>query len=210
MLNIKKQPMLRSLGMFITGILCYCAAYCQNASDVQFTGFITQSDNEYVYLQWQVKDSLDEVHYFTVEKSNNGVQWKTLDTVYKNANAFYNFTDSLPIVGVNFYRIKAAGSDKSVYSFSRRAYVGIVDNLVTVYPNPVNKNLRFEMTALAKGRYHAVVFSVTGIKIAQKVIDHDGKDNYITIPLPPVASKGLYWLVLMTKNEFYKQNFLVQ
>jgi hypothetical protein len=201
--------MLRRFGFFIMGMLFYGAAYCQDQR-IQFTGFVTQSDNEYVYLQWQVKDSIDEVQYFTVQKSNNGVQWKTLDTIFKNANAFYIYTDSVPVTGVNYYRIQAAASDQSIYSFSRRIYVGVVDNLVTVYPNPVNRNVRFQMAALSKGRYQAAIFSVTGAKVAQKIIDHDGKDNYINIPLPPAAGHGIYWLVLMNKNEFYKQNFLVQ
>jgi hypothetical protein len=203
--------MLRRFGMFISGMLCCCAAYCQSLPPyVQFTGFTAQSNNEHVYMQWTIKDSTAELQYFTVEKSNNGVQWKTLDTIFENSNAYYSYTDSLPSTGVNYYRIKASGSDGSLYSFSRRAYVDVIANLITVYPNPVSKSLRFQMAALTKGRYLAAVFSMTGVKIAQRVIDHDGKDNYVTSPLPPVAGRGVYWLVLMTKNEFYKQNFLVQ
>ncbi|MEJ0103468.1 MAG: T9SS type A sorting domain-containing protein [Bacteroidota bacterium] len=178
------------------------------ALNTQFTGFDTNSNNEYVYLRWQISDSSD-VQYFTVEKSKNGVQWQTLDTIPRNGNS-YVYIDSIPVIGVNYYRIQAAGSGKTVYSISRRAYVGVIDNLITVYPNPVNKNLRFEMSALTKGRYQAVVYSLNGVRVAGQVIDHDGKDNYVTIPLPSIISRGMYWLVLMTKNEFYKQNFLVQ
>ena len=203
--------MRRRFGMFIAGMLCIYTMFGQaSPHDVQFTGFLTRSDNEYVYMQWEVNDSAGEVQYFTVEKSFNGVQWQTLDTVFKNSNAYYNYTDSVPVTGVNYYRIKASGSDGSLYSFSRRAYVGVINNLVTVYPNPVYNTLRFQMAALTKGRYLAAVFSMTGVKVAQRIIDHDGKDTYITIPMPPVAGRGIYWLVLMTKNEFYKQNFLVQ
>jgi hypothetical protein len=179
-----------------------------SALNAQFTGFVTNSNNEYVYLQWQVTDSSD-VQYFTVEKSRNGVQWQTLDTILKNGNS-YAYIDSFPVTGLNYYRIQAAGSGKLVYSISRRAYVGVIDNFITVYPNPVNKNLRFEMSALTKGKYRASVYSLNGVWIAGELIDHDGKDNYVTITLPPVIGKGIYWLVLMTKNEFYKQNFLVQ
>jgi len=178
------------------------------ALNAQFTGFVTNSNNEYVYLQWQIRDSSD-VQYFTVEKSKNGVQWQTLDTVPRNGNS-YVYIDSIPVIGLNYYRIQAAGSGRTVYSISRRAYVGVIDNLITVYPNPVNKNLRFEMSALSKGRYQAAVYSLNGVKIAGLVIDHDGKDNYVTISLPSIVSRGMYWLVLMTKNEFYKQNFLIQ
>jgi hypothetical protein len=179
-----------------------------SALNAQFTGFVTNSNNEYVYLQWQVTDSSD-VQYFTVEKSRNGVQWQTLDTIVRNGNS-YAYIDSFPATGLNYYRIQAAGSGKLVYSISRRAYVGVIDNFITVYPNPVNKNLRFEMSALTRGKYRASVYSLNGVWIAGQVIDHDGKDNYVTISLPPVLGKGIYWLVLMTKSEFYKQNFLVQ
>jgi hypothetical protein len=178
------------------------------ALNAQFTGFVTNNNDEFVYLQWQISDSSD-VQYFTVEKSRNGVQWQTLDTILRNGNS-YAFTDSFPSTGLNYYRVQAAGAGKIVYSISRRAYVGVIDNLITVYPNPVNKNLRFEMSALAKGRYQAGVYSLNGTRIAGQYIDHDGKDNYVTILLPPILSKGIYWIVLMTKNEFYKQNFLVQ
>ena len=180
------------------------------ALNASFTGFTTSSDNEYVYLQWQLADSSD-IQYFTVEKSSNGVQWKTLDTLLPNNNLVrYFYIDSLPQTGLNIYRIKASAGDKTAYSISRRNYVGIVDNVITVYPNPVKQNLRFEMSALNQGKYRALVFSSAGIKIAEKFIDHDGKDKYVTIPLSPLVSHGVYWVVLMTKNEFYKQSFLVQ
>lgn len=180
------------------------------ALNASFTGFTAYSDNDYAYLQWQVADSSD-VKYFTVEKSYNGVQWTTMDTLLTSSNQDkYSYIDSLPRTGVNFYRIKAGEGNKTIYSISRRAYVGIVKNLVTVYPNPVQQNLRFQMAALIQGKYRAMVFSSTGIKIAEKMIDHDGKDKYITIPLSATTSRGIYWIVLMTKNEFYKQNFLVQ
>lgn len=178
--------------------------------NASFTNFTSSSNNEFVFLQWQVTDS-SNIQFFTIEKSNNGVHWETLDTITSNSNIDnYFFTDSLPETGLNIYRIKANDGNKSLYSFSRRTYVGKVNNLVAVYPNPVKQNLRFEMTALTRGKYRASVFSPAGAKIAEQLIDHDGKDKYITIPLPSLISRGIYWIVLMTKSEFYKQSFLVQ
>ncbi|MBS1575966.1 MAG: T9SS type A sorting domain-containing protein [Bacteroidetes bacterium] len=180
------------------------------ALNATFKGFTASSNNDFVLLQWQMANS-DNIQYFTVEKSSNGLQWQSMDTVVANSNLVnYSFIDSLPETGLNIYRIKASDGNKTIYSFSRRTYVGVVNNLVTVYPNPVKQNLRFEMSALSKGKYRASVFSLAGVKIAEQIIDHDGKDKYVTIPLPPAMSRGVYWIVLMTKNEFYKQNFLVQ
>ena len=200
--------MLRSIGVFIVTVLCRFVAFSQDTSNVNFSGFVTRSDNENVYLLWDVPDSSD-FEYFVVEKSNNGVQWKILDTVLHNGIS-YRYTDNTPAVGLNYYRIEATVNGKLFYSISRRAYVSNIDNSIPVYPNPVNKDLRFQMTALSKGHYQAVVYASNGVRIAGQSINHDGKDNYITIVLPPLISRGVYRLVLLTKNEFYKQNFLVQ
>jgi hypothetical protein len=200
--------MLKSIGLFAIIMFSCSKMFCQDTGKINFTGFVTRSDNENVYLLWEVPDS-SNLEYFIAEKSNNGVQWKTLDTILRTGNS-YMYTDKTPSVGLNYYRIKAPANGKIFYSISRRAYVSKIDNSIPVYPNPVNKNLRFQMTALSKGRYQAVVYSSNGVRIAGQVINHDGKDNYITITLPSIMSKGVYRLVLLTKNEFYKQNFLVQ
>ncbi|MCW3116615.1 MAG: type sorting protein [Chitinophagaceae bacterium] len=200
--------MLRFIGIIAISMLCCSDVFSQDTGTINFTGFVTRSDNENVYLLWEVPDS-SNFEYFIAEKSNNGVRWETLDTILHNGDS-YLYTDKSPSTGLNYYRIKATANGKIFYSISRRAYVTKIDNSIPIYPNPVNKNLSFQMTALSKGRYQAVVYASNGVKIAGQVINHDGKDNYVTIALPAMISKGVYQLVLLTKNEFYKQNFLVQ
>ena len=200
--------MLRSIGVFAIILFSCVTVLSQDTGNQNFAGFVTRSDNVSVYLLWEIPEN-SSWDYFIAEKSSNGVQWSTLDTIVHNGTS-YMYTDKKPSSGLNYYRIKAAGMGKIIYSISRRAYVNTIDNSIPVYPNPVNKNLGFQMTALSKGRYQAVVYSSSGERITGKLINHDGKDNYITIALPSIMSKGVYRLVLLTKNEFYKQNFLVQ
>jgi hypothetical protein len=200
--------MLKPIGIFVISMFCCSALFSQDTGTINFKGFVTRSDNQNVYLLWEIPDS-SNFEYFIAEKSSNGVHWETLDTILRNGNS-YMYTDKTPLTGLNYYRIKATAIGKIFYSISRRAYISNIDNSIPVYPNPVNKNLGFQMTALAKGRYQAVVYASNGVRIAGRIINHDGKDNYITITLPSIISKGVYRLVLLTKNEFYKQNFLVQ
>ena len=200
--------MLRSIGVFAMSLFGCFTVFSQDSSNLNFAGFVTRSDNVNVYLLWELPEN-SNWEYFIAEKSKNGVQWNTLDTIAHNGTS-YMYTDKTPSSGLNYYRIKAAGMGKFLYSISRRAYVSSIDNSIPVYPNPVNKILGFQMTALAKGRYQAVVYSSSGARITGQQINHDGKDNYVTISLPPIMSRGVYRLVLLTKNEFYKQNFLVQ
>jgi hypothetical protein len=200
--------MLRSIGIIAISLLCRTTVFSQVADAAKFSGFVTRSDNEKVYLLWDVPDS-SNFEYFIAEKSNNGVQWVTLDTILHTGSS-YRYTDPTPATGLNYYRIVATANGKIFYSISRRAYVSNIDNSIPVYPNPVIKDLHFQMTALTKGRYQAVVYASNGVRIAGQVINHDGVDSYVTIALPPIMSRGIYRLVLLTKNEFYKQNFLVQ
>jgi type IX secretion system substrate protein len=200
--------MLKSLCTFVAGLLFCLPLFSQGAEDSKFSGFVTRSDNESVSLFWEIPDSSD-IQHFIVEKSKNGLQWKSLDTIL-HMSSTYSYRDNEPSIGLNYYRILAENSGKTFYSIIRRAYVGKIENNITVYPNPVTRNLRFQMTALTKGRYHAVVYNSAGNMIAGEVIEHDGNNNTVNLALPQTTAKGIYRLVLLTKNEFYKQIFLVQ
>ena len=174
-----------------------------------YTGFSTRTNNEKVFLDWQISQTVSELKYFILEKSHNGVVWSVMDTVSISGIQYF-YTDNSPFTGVNFYRVRASGSEKTNYSIVRRIYVGRVENIITIYPNPVSRNLRFQMTAIIKGNYDVVIYNADGSRITASTINHDGNDNYVTIPLPGNLAKGLFWLVLYSKNEFYKRSFMIE
>lgn len=177
--------------------------------NVQFTGFSVKTDNKQVFIGWSIEQVTLDLQYFLLEKSHNGVQWTVLDTTAV-AGTDYSKIDDAPFAGVNFYRIRAIGSGKHNYSIDRRIYVGQVDNIITIYPNPVYRNLRFRMTAMVKGNYDVDVYNSDGTRVVAQRIVHDGNDNYVTIPLPEKLSKGLFWLVLYNKHEFFKRSFVIE
>ncbi|HVZ55424.1 MAG TPA: hypothetical protein VG870_02090 [Chitinophagaceae bacterium] len=176
--------------------------------DLELTGFVAQSDNQRVYLAWQVASG-SEAQEFIVERSFNGTPWYPLGTLAR-AGEQYRFVDASPQVGVNFYRLRAQGHEKTAYSFSRRVYVARIDNFIPVYPNPVRGSLRFQLTALPAGMYRAMVITASGQRIVAATIRHDGTDQYVTLALPAYCTRGIYWLVLAKKNEFYRESFLVE
>jgi hypothetical protein len=177
--------------------------------NVQFTGFSVKTNNKKVFVDWGIEQVIPDLRYFILEKSKNGVQWQTLDTTHI-ASINYTYVDDFPFAGVNFYRIRAIGSGKHNYSIDRRIYVGQVENIITIYPDPVYRNLRFRMTAMLKGTYAVDVYNSDGSRISSQKIEHDGNDNYVTIPLPVTLSKGLFWLVLYNKHEFFKRSFVIE
>ena len=160
--------MLRSIGVVAICLFCCCNGYSQDTSPASFSGFVTRSDNQNVYLFWNIPDS-SKLEYFIAEKSNNGVLWTALDSIVYDGT-YYLYIDRSPSVGLNYYRIRGEGNGRTAYSISRRAYVNQIDNPIPIYPNPVDKNLNFQMTALTKGRYQAVVYNSGGVRIAGQVI----------------------------------------
>ena len=177
--------------------------------DVVFTGFFLRTNNEVAFIDWSIEQVTADLQYFVLEKSHNGVAWQILDTVAVNG-INYTYIDNTPYQGVNFYRVRAKGQGKNNYTIDRRIYVGHVENVVTIYPNPVYRNLRFRMTAILKGNYDVVVYNSDGSRISGQTISHDGNDNYVTIALPTTLAKGVYWLVLYSKTEFYKRSFIIE
>src|SRR5690242_20573324 len=127
--------MRRYLCMFVIGCCSGIALSAQSAEESKFSGFRVRSNNVSVFLSWEVPDSAG-VEQFIVERSKNGLQWKTLDTVSHAAPA-YSYSDDFPAIGLNYYRVQASGGGKNFSSIIRRAYVGKIENIVTIYPNPV-------------------------------------------------------------------------
>jgi hypothetical protein len=176
---------------------------------MNFTGFSAKTDNVKVALYWTIDNPAAELDYFIVEKSENGVAWTALDTIYKSG-VEYLFIDDNPAEGVNFYRVNAVGSGKSSLSNVRRIYKNRVENIITVYPNPVYRNLRFQMTGIIAGKYEIAVYNSDGKRIISGSINHDGSNNYLTFPLPPNLSRGIFQVVIYSKREFYKKSFFVE
>lgn len=177
--------------------------------NILFKGFITTTDNKSVVLHWEIQQVISDLQYFILEKSHNGVNWQIMDTVY-TLGTVYAYKDLSPFEGVNFYQVRAAGFGKTHYSIVRRINVGYVENIITIYPNPVYKNIRFQMTAIIKGQYDLVIHDASGARITSKTISHDGNDNYVTMPLPSTMNRGMYWLVVYGRTMFYKRSFMIE
>ncbi|MER3497379.1 MAG: hypothetical protein C4308_01450 [Chitinophagaceae bacterium] len=177
--------------------------------NVKFTGFIAINREQEVELRWSIEELNRDVEYFLLEKSKNGVAWQVLDTSLPAGN-LYRYVDQSPRDGVNFYRISAYGNGKTNSSFTRRIYRDRVENIITVYPNPVIKNLRFQMTAIPARKYELAVYTANGKRIISGSILHNGEDNFFTFALPAQTGRGIYWLVLFSKEEFYKTSFFVE
>jgi hypothetical protein len=103
---------------------------------LQFTGALV---NNKPLLQWTTINDAG-VAYYAVERSVDSLQFNDIGTVSSdstgNINYTYNFTDSTPRDGINYYRLKIQDTT-AAYSYSAIIAIQPSSTTMPVYPNPV-------------------------------------------------------------------------
>ena len=93
----------------------------------------------------------DDVTEFVIQRSDNARDFKKIGTVSASGNnSTYSFEDNQPLLGTNYYRIKAYKNNQA-YAYSTIAkdnypFSGIID----IYPNPVKNRLNIEFNEPAE------------------------------------------------------------
>ena len=111
----------------------------KNSGAFQLVTFTANLQGNTPFLQWStVYDA--GVAYYAVERGVDGNNFSTIATVKSSAvgglGTTYNYTDSFPKPGVNYYRIKAQDTT-APYSYSNIEAVQLLSTTMPVYPNPV-------------------------------------------------------------------------
>lgn len=113
---------------------------------ISFTGE-AQKDNT-TLLKWETATEKNN-DYFGVERSQDAANWENIGKVIGNGNSnqpiSYNFTDSKPFGGINYYRLKQVDFDAS------STYTPIIsvtfnsvpegDENISIYPNPTKNDV---------------------------------------------------------------------
>ncbi len=173
-------------------------------------GFAADDD---IRIRWSVANDIDITRY-EVEKSANGLSFVPLQTIGSSQNpngGDYFYRDTGPFIGANYYRIKSYNTNGAV-TISRvfRIYYGKVGNTVLIYPNPVGTELNMWFAGIKQSEYKMSVLGTNGQLITTRTLYYDGVDKIVKITLPPGLQRGIYWLFLIDKYQFYKQSFMVK
>jgi hypothetical protein len=156
-----------------------------------------------------------EMKEYQIERSTEAITFSQIGKVLAKGNTAivtdYDFADPAPIIGKNYYRIKAIDkTGRSTYSSVIKINYGRVDNTLIIYPNPVKDEINLQIVAIKPGTYDLEIFNDAGQKLITKSIVYNGGYGLQQIPLLPNMTKGPYRLILKNKAVFYKQQFIVQ
>ena len=137
---------------------------------------------------------------YETQKSTDGNGFTNLSITAATANgghsASYLVTDTHPVEGYNYYRIKSVDlNGKTATTSVVKVLTGSTNPEISVYPNPVSNGIiSLQLDNQPQGKYGIRLLNKSGQVIMQKQIEHADGSSVETISLDKYAPHGIYQL----------------
>jgi hypothetical protein len=175
---------------------------------VTFTSIKAYPKNKDIVVEWKTANEATMKNY-KVQKSNDGNKYITANTIAaKNAASNnYNWLDTQPSEGNNFYRIQSTDPDGKInYSKVVKVYMADEKQAISIYPNPViNGVINLQLTNQAAGIYGIRLFNKLGQVMFSKQINHNAGNDPGRFDIGKSSAHGVYQLEI-TKPDGNKVN----
>lgn len=178
---------------------------------LSFTGHNKGDKN---ILEWITATETNN-DYFDIERSADGNNFEAIGKTQGTGNSAvqqsYSFTDEHPAARVNYYRLKQIDYDgKFTYSNTVSVTMDQFNNLTTsIYPNPANTILNYELFSKGEGTVNVQVIDVLGtvsMKEDLKTIKGMNTQKLNVSNLAP----GIYFLKIINGTEQSQIRFVKQ
>jgi hypothetical protein len=149
------------------------------------------------------------VSHFVIERSSNGKEFDEIGRVNANGNSSiqrqYSFTDDLPLVGRNYYRLKEVDFDGTAEHFNMKLMTVSGKKGVVVYPNPVlaSEDITVSLNFSSDDKSYVRVTDVAGHEIKNFAF------NGTSVSLPFKPGKGSYIVTVQSGGATYTTRFVV-
>jgi len=183
---------------------------------ISLTSFDVVCDNKQININW-VTASETNNNYFTIEKSNDGINTTVVGIIKGNGTTTekntYTFVDTEPTSEVTYYRLKQTDFDGKFEYFDMKSVSCNVDNFtgVNVYPNP-NMGYKFNLAVntFLGSEMLVVITDVNGREYYSKVLisEFDG-NNVFVIGLDKKLNHGVYIITATSNNVVYNKRLIV-
>ena len=184
---------------------------------VTFTAVKAYQKNSGINVEWDVQNEFGIAQY-EVEKSSDGINFTkvntTMPTGNNNSSVNYNWLDTKPFTGNNYYRIESI--DKTgVIKYSQVIRVSIdktTTSDISIYPNPVVGNVvNIQFNNQTPGNYQVHLLNNAGALVYSQDIPVTSNNIVQSLPLPATLAKGSYEIkTIGPKNAETVQNIIIQ
>lgn len=173
---------------------------------ISFT--LMPGDNKTVLIEWQTASEINNA-FFTIERSQNAIDWEVIRHVSGAGNSntllHYSIIDNSPYLGISYYRLKQTDFDgKYEYYDIKSMKIDITEsNNVQIYPNPTYNviNVNGNSEELSEIR----IVNALGQEVTNLISITNKNDSTLLIDLSKL-SQGIYYVkTKTTANIMYKK-----
>ena len=152
-------------------------------------------ENEINIKSYEVERSVDRIHYSTLSiKTATGIN---------GATTVYQWIDTHPLAGNNYYRVRSVGIDGE-YEYSKTVVIKLTANVpgIRIYPNPVTKNIiNLEFRNMKAGIYNIMLLNASGQTMLSRQINHVAPTGMESVSPGIKLTPGVYQLVIEKKGD---------
>jgi Secretion system C-terminal sorting domain len=172
-----------------------------NPLPLDFLSFIAKLINSRTQLGWITTHEIN-TDYFVVERSTDGQSFNPIATIAalnpanSSSDNIYQATDSLPLPGVDYYRLKEVDQNGQA-TYSPIVSVKVSNGLsCMIYPNPVIDNVYISINSNAAAQATIAIYDLRGQLITGKAIDLAPGQNQFELNITD-KPKGIYLIKIL-------------
>ncbi len=167
-----------------------------NILPVTLFNFNAQRQNSTALLKWQTANEINN-NYFNIKRSVNPKLFSSIGRkqgLNNDGISNYSFTDSTPLKGINYYRLRQVDKDGK-YSYSGIASVEFLNDgsVFAIAPNPANSFINVIIPS-SNAVSEIIIYNVVGKKLLHEQIAANITSKQININH---LSTGIYDVVLI-------------
>lgn len=204
----------------VSGVVASTVVDTNTVLPIELTYFDVNNNNDKINITWQTASEQNN-DYFTIERSEDGMNFYTIETINGAGNSTVSLTyttiDYNPLNGTNYYRLKQTDYNGE-YSYSNIQSVNInsysIQEIkeVSIYPNPIGGS-NFLLSLDIPGNYYnesaiIKVFAFNGQEVIEYEVMLEGNNNRTAIDISNMTT-GNYIVMVLTSSNSFKNKLVV-
>jgi hypothetical protein len=200
---------------------CICALSMKRNDPVpiELLNFNANQLGKQVKLDWQTATEINN-DYFTIERTADGINFETLDTIDGAGNSIYTLSyytfDEVPLKGVSYYHLKQVDFNGD-FSFSQLRSVNFDGSEIILdsYPNPsVGEDIDITLSGFdgTADMLHIAIYDGLSRLIYQEEsnVNPASVKQSVRVSLPDNTKDGMYYITVGYRNKIYHKTHLVK
>lgn len=186
--------------------------FCLNPLPVELLSFQALKNNDQALLLWSTGTEINN-DFFLIERSTDGQNFSRIGTRHgagnSNSITYYNFTDSTPTSGTNYYRLRQVDFDGSEnFSEVRVLDFGEAEKKgdIFIFPNPVTQGENINIFIPQNTNTFIYIFDLKGSMVFSDKIDNE---TILQIDASTFNS-GMYFIRLENNQQIQEGKLIIQ